>query len=156
DVVAAVALYRPGPLGTGMLDEFIGGKHGRKAIRKLHPLIDEVLAPTYGVPVYQEQVMQIAQKLSGYTLGGADVLRRAMGKKKASETERQKQIFNEDARDSGGDPQQAKSIFEDIEGYGSYGFNKRHSAPYALITYQTAYLKAHYPAEFSAALPTAE
>ena len=156
DVVAAVALYRPGPLGTGMLDEFIGGKHGRKAIRKLHPLIDEVLAPTYGVPVYQEQVMQIAQKLSGYTLGGADVLRRAMGKKKASEMERQKQIFIEGARENGVDPEQAKSIFEEIEGFASYGFNKSHSAAYALITYQTAYLKAHYPAEFFAALLTAD
>ncbi|MCB9590482.1 MAG: DNA polymerase III subunit alpha [Polyangiaceae bacterium] len=156
DVVAAVALYRPGPLGTGMLDDFIGGKHGRKAIRKLHPLIDDVLAPTYGVPVYQEQVMQIAQQLSGYTLGGADLLRRAMGKKKASEMERQKAIFIEGAEKNGVDPEQAKSIFEEIEGFASYGFNKSHSAAYALITYQTAYLKAHYPAEFFAALLTAD
>ncbi len=156
DVVAAVALYRPGPLGTGMLDDFIRGKHGRQAIRKLHPLIDEVLAPTYGVPVYQEQVMQIAQKLSGYTLGGADLLRRAMGKKKASEMERQKQTFIEGAEQNGVDPAQAKAIFEEIEGFASYGFNKSHSAAYALITYQTAYLKAHYPAEFFAALLTAD
>ncbi len=156
DIVAAVALYRPGPLGTGMIDEFIGGKHGRKAIRKLHPLVDEVLAPTYGVPVYQEQVMQIAQNLSGYTLGGADLLRRAMGKKKAAEMARQQQIFIDGAKERGVSEEQARAIFGEVEGFASYGFNKSHSAAYALITYQTAYLKAHYPTEFFAALMTAD
>ncbi len=156
DIVAAVALYRPGPLGTGMIDDYIGGKHGRKAIRKLHPLVDEVLAPTYGVPVYQEQVMQIAQKLSGYSLGGADLLRRAMGKKKASVMAEQQKAFVDGAKENGVDETQSTAIFREIEGFASYGFNKSHSAAYALITYQTAYLKAHYPAEFFAALMTAD
>ncbi len=156
DIVAAVALYRPGPLGTGMIDEFIGGKHGRKAIRKLHPLVDDVLAPTYGVPVYQEQVMQIAQNLAGYTLGGADLLRRAMGKKKASEMQRQTEIFVDGAKARGVSEEQARAIFGEVEGFASYGFNKSHSAAYALITYQTAYLKAHFPTEFFAALMTAD
>ncbi|MBX3128735.1 MAG: DNA polymerase III subunit alpha [Polyangiaceae bacterium] len=156
DIVAAVALYRPGPLGTGMIDEFIGGKHGRQAIRKLHPLVDDVLAPTYGVPVYQEQVMQIAQRLAGYTLGGADVLRRVMGKKKAEEMQKQQQLFVDGARDNGVSEQQAITIFREIEGFASYGFNKSHSAAYALVTYHTAYLKAHYPTEFFAALMTAD
>jgi DNA polymerase III subunit alpha len=156
DIVAAVALYRPGPLGTGMIDDFIGGKHGRKAIRKLHPLVDTVLAPTYGVPVYQEQVMQIAQYLSGYSLGGADLLRRAMGKKKADVMAEQQKIFVEGAVKNGVSAEQAASIFKEIEGFASYGFNKSHSAAYALVTYQTAYLKAHYPAEFFAALMTAD
>ena len=156
DIVAAVALYRPGPLGTGMIDDFIGGKHGRKAIRKLHELVDDVLAPTYGVPVYQEQVMQIAQRLSGYSLGGADLLRRAMGKKKAEEMARQKQAFIEGAQKNGVDPAQAEAIFQEVEGFASYGFNKSHSAAYALITYQTAFLKRHYPTEFFAATLTAD
>ncbi|MBM4363701.1 MAG: DNA polymerase III subunit alpha, partial [Deltaproteobacteria bacterium] len=156
DVVAAVALYRPGPLGTGMIDDFVGGKHGKKAIRKLHPLIDPVLAPTYGVPVYQEQVMQIAQRLAGYTLGGADLLRRAMGKKKAEEMAKQQAMFVEGARNNGVAEEQAVAIFREVEGFASYGFNKSHSAAYALITYQTAYLKAHFPTEFFAALMTAD
>src|SRR5690606_6813813 len=151
DVVAVVALYRPGPLGTGMIDDFVATKHKRKEPRKLHPLIDDVLAPTYGVPVYQEQVMQIAQQLSGYSLGGADLLRRAMGKKKASEMEKQKQVFIEGAGKKGVAADKAEAIFNEIEGFASYGFNKSHSAAYALITYQTAYLKAHYPSEFFAA-----
>ncbi|HLV67547.1 MAG TPA: DNA polymerase III subunit alpha [Polyangiaceae bacterium] len=156
DIVAVVALYRPGPLGTGMIDDFIGGKHGRKAIRKLHPLVDEVLAPTYGVPVYQEQVMQIAQRLAGYTLGGADLLRRAMGKKKAEEMARQQKTFVEGALQNGVPAETATSIFKEIEGFASYGFNKSHSAAYALVTYQTAYFKAHYPTEFFAAALTAD
>jgi DNA polymerase-3 subunit alpha len=156
DIVAAVALYRPGPLGTGMIDDFIGSKHGRKPIRKLHPLVDDVLKPTYGVPVYQEQVMQIAQHLAGYTLGGADLLRRAMGKKKAEEMQKQEQIFINGARDKGVSPEQSSAIFREIEGFASYGFNKSHSAAYALVTFQTAYLKAHYPTEFFAALMTAD
>ncbi len=156
DIVAAVALYRPGPLGTGMIDDFISGKHGRKPIRKLHALVDEVLAPTYGVPVYQEQVMQIAQHLAGYSLGGADLLRRAMGKKKASEMAKQEANFLEGAKKNGVSEEQARAIFREVEGFASYGFNKSHSAAYALVTYQTAYLKAHYPTEFFAALLTAD
>jgi DNA polymerase-3 subunit alpha len=156
DIVAVVALYRPGPLGTGMIDDFILSKHGKKAIRKLHPLVDGVLAPTYGVPVYQEQVMQIAQHLAGYTLGGADMLRRAMGKKKAEEMQKQKQTFVDGALAKGVSAEQSSAIFEEIEGFASYGFNKSHSAAYALVTYHTAYLKAHYPTEFFAALMTAD
>jgi DNA polymerase III subunit alpha len=156
DIVAAVALYRPGPLGTGMIDDYISGKHGRKAIRKLHPLVDPVLAPTYGVPVYQEQVMQIAQRLAGFTLGGADLLRRAMGKKKAEEMQKQLEIFVQGSVANGVSEEQARSIFREIEGFASYGFNKSHSAAYALVTYQTAYLKAHFPAEFFAATMTAD
>jgi DNA polymerase III subunit alpha len=156
DVVAAVALYRPGPLGTGMIEDFIGGKHGRKPIRKLHAVVDPVLAPTYGVPVYQEQVMQIAQRLAGYTLGGADLLRRAMGKKKPEEMAKQQQTFVEGSKKSGVTEEQALAIFKEVEGFASYGFNKSHSAAYALVTYQTAYLKAHYPTEFFAALLTAD
>jgi DNA polymerase-3 subunit alpha len=156
DIVAAVALYRPGPLGTGMIDDFIGSKHGRKPIRKLHELVDGVLAPTYGVPVYQEQVMQIAQNLAGYTLGGADLLRRAMGKKKAEEMQKQQASFVAGAVGKGVAAEKAAAIFKEIEGFASYGFNKSHSAAYALITYQTAYLKAHYPTEFFAAALTAD
>ncbi len=156
DIVAVVALYRPGPLGTGMIDDFILSKHGKKPIRKLHPLVDDVLAPTYGVPVYQEQVMQIAQHLAGYTLGGADMLRRAMGKKKAEEMQKQEKTFIEGALAKGVPAEQSAAIFKEIEGFASYGFNKSHSAAYALITYHTAYLKAHYPTEFFAALMTAD
>src|SRR5689334_20775445 len=110
-----------------MIDDFIGGKHGRKPIRKLHPLVDEVLKPTYGVPVYQEQVMQIAQSLAGYTLGGADVLRRVMGKKKAEEMARQQQAFVAGAAAKGVPEEKATAIFREIEGFASYGFNKSHS-----------------------------
>jgi len=156
DIVAAVALYRPGPLGTGMIPDYIDTKHGRKPQRRLHPLVDEVLAPTYGVPVYQEQVMQIAQRLAGYSLGGADLLRRAMGKKKASEMEKQRATFVEGAAARGVPEEQALAIFEEIRGFAEYGFNKSHSAAYAVLTYQTAYLKAHYPAEFFAAVMTTD
>jgi DNA polymerase-3 subunit alpha len=156
DIVAAVALYRPGPLGTGMIEEFIACKHGRKPIRKLHPLVDDLLAPTYGVPVYQEQVMQIAQRLAGYTLGGADLLRRAMGKKDALKMARQEQVFVEGAVQNGVSAEQARAIFKEVEGFAAYGFNKSHSAAYALITYQTAYLKAHYPTELFCAALTAD
>jgi DNA polymerase III subunit alpha len=156
DIVAAVALYRPGPLGTGMIEDFIGSKHGRKAVRKLHPLVDEVLAPTYGVPVYQEQVMQIAQHLAGYSLGEADLLRRAMGKKKAEEMMKQQSSFISGALKNGVPEEKSKAIFAELEGFASYGFNKSHSAAYALITYQTAWLKAHYPTEFFAAALTTD
>jgi DNA polymerase-3 subunit alpha len=156
DIVAAVALYRPGPLGTGMIDDFIKSKHGRQQIRQLHPLVDDVLAPTYGVIVYQEQVMQIAQQLAGYTLGGADMLRRAMGKKKAEEMAKQQSAFVDGATARGVDAEQALAIFKEVEGFAAYGFNKSHSAAYALVTYQTAFLKAHYPTEFFAAAMTVD
>ena len=156
DVVAAVALYRPGPLGGGMVERFIRCKHGREPVRMLHPLIDEVLAPTYGIIVYQEQVMQIAQQLSGYSLGRADLLRRAMGKKKAEEMKKQKDAFLDGATERGVERAQADAIFDEVEKFAAYGFNKSHSAAYALITYQTGYLKTHYPAEFFAATMTAD
>jgi DNA polymerase-3 subunit alpha len=154
DIIAAVALYRPGPME--MIPQFIESKHGRRPIRKLHPLVDQVLAPTYGVCVYQEQVMQIAQRMAGFTLGKADLLRRAMGKKKAEEMTKQAHAFVEGARGNGVAEGQAKAVFGELEKFASYGFNKSHAAAYAVLTYQTAYLKAHYPAEFFAALMTAD
>jgi DNA polymerase III subunit alpha len=156
DIIAAVALYRPGPLGTGMVKDFVDCKHGRKPIESMHPLVDELLAPTYGVIVYQEQVMQIAQRLAGYTLGGADLLRRAMGKKKAEEMAKQKATFVSGSEKNGVKTEDAERIFALLEYFAGYGFNKSHSAAYALLTYQTAYLKAHYPVEFLCALMTAD
>ena len=156
DIVAAVALYRPGPLETGMVKDFVECKHGRQPIKKMHARIDELLKPTYGVIVYQEQVMQIAQKLSGYTLGGADLLRRAMGKKKAEEMAKQKSTFVDGAVKNDVVAEEASQIFDLVEKFAGYGFNKSHSAAYALITYQTAYLKAHYPVEFFCGLMTAD
>ena len=156
DIVAAVALYRPGPLGTGMVKDFVDCKHGRKPVAKMHPLVDDVLEPTYGVIVYQEQVMQIAQKLAGYTLGGADLLRRAMGKKKPEEMAKQRAIFVEGAKKKGVSEEDADRIFSLLEYFAGYGFNKSHSAAYGLLTYQTAYLKAHYPVEFLCAIMTAD
>src|SRR6185369_7216957 len=122
--VAAVALYRPGPLGTGMVKDFVDCKHGRKPIEKMHDLVDEILVPTYGVIVYQEQVMQIAQKLAGYTLGGADLLRRAMGKKKPEEMAKQKGIFVEGSLQNGVTEEDADRIFGLLEFFAGYGFNK--------------------------------
>ncbi|EYF07883.1 DNA polymerase III alpha subunit [Chondromyces apiculatus DSM 436] len=156
DIVAAVALYRPGPLGTGMVKDFVDCKHGRKPIEKMHPLVDDLLVPTYGVIVYQEQVMQIAQQLAGYTLGGADLLRRAMGKKKPEEMAKQKAVFVEGALTKEVKQEDAERIFGLLEYFAGYGFNKSHSAAYALLTYQTAYMKAHYPVEFLCALMTAD
>jgi DNA polymerase-3 subunit alpha len=156
DIVAAVALYRPGPLGTGMVKDFVDCKHGRKPIEKMHDLVDEILVPTYGVIVYQEQVMQIAQKLAGYSLGGADLLRRAMGKKKPEEMAKQKAVFVEGSLKNGVKQEDAERIFGLLEFFAGYGFNKSHSAAYALLTYQTAYLKTHYPVEFLCALMTAD
>ncbi|WP_394850293.1 DNA polymerase III subunit alpha [Pendulispora brunnea] len=156
DIVAAVALYRPGPLGTGMVQDFVNRKHGRAPIAKMHDLVDELLVPTYGVIVYQEQVMQIAQALAGYSLGGADLLRRAMGKKKPEEMAKQKGIFVEGALKKGVTQEDAERIFGLLEYFAGYGFNKSHSAAYALITYQTAYLKAHYPAELLCAIMTSD
>jgi DNA polymerase III subunit alpha len=156
DVVAAVALYRPGPMGAGMHEDFVRRKHGLAPIASLHPLIDDIVAPTYGVIVYQEQVMQIAQKLAGYTLGGADLLRRAMGKKKPEEMAKQKSVFVEGAKRGGVDENEAERIFSLLEYFAGYGFNKSHSAAYALITYQTAWLKAHYPVELLCAILTSD
>jgi DNA polymerase-3 subunit alpha len=156
DIVAAVALYRPGPLGTGMVGDFVNRKHGRAPIAKMHALVDHILEPTYGVIVYQEQVMQIAQALAGYTLGGADMLRRAMGKKKPEEMAKQKSTFVDGAKAKGVDEKDADHIFGLLEYFAGYGFNKSHSAAYALITYHTAYLKAHYPVELLCAILTSD
>ncbi len=156
DIVAAVALYRPGPLGSGMVDDFIDRKHGRKKVEYPHPWLAEVLEPTYGVMVYQEQVMKTAQIMAGYTLGGADLLRRAMGKKKAEVMAQQKEIFVDGAVNEGVEQRKAEEVFDLMAYFAGYGFNKSHSAAYGLITYQTAYLKAHFPVEFMAALMTSD
>lgn len=152
DIVALVALFRPGPLQSGMVDDFIDRKHGRAKVSYPHPKLEPILRPTYGVIVYQEQVMQIAQGLAGYTLGAADLLRRAMGKKKAEEMAKQRQTFCEGATARGVDAETAEYIFDLMEKFAGYGFNKSHSASYALIAYQTAWLKAHYPAAYMAAV----
>lgn len=151
EIIALVALYRPGPMEN--IPTFIDRKHGRKQITYLHPLLEGVLKETYGIPVYQEQVMQMAQKLAGYTLGGADLLRRAMGKKKPEEMEKQRKIFKEGAaKHHNIDTKLVDEIFDQMEAFAGYGFNKSHAAAYALIAYQTAWLKAHYPDEYMAAL----
>jgi DNA polymerase-3 subunit alpha len=154
DLVALVALFRPGPLQSGMVEDFIDRKHAPKGqhIDYLHPALEPVLKPTYGVILYQEQVMQIAQVLAGYTLGGADLLRRAMGKKKAEEMAEQRSVFVSGATERGVPERQATHIFDLMEKFAGYGFNKSHSAAYAVLTYQTAWLKAHYPAAFLAAV----
>ncbi|HTR52894.1 MAG TPA: DNA polymerase III subunit alpha [Kofleriaceae bacterium] len=152
DIVAAGALYRPGPLEGGMVDDFIDRKHGRARVEYPHPTLEPVLKDTYGVIVYQEQVMQIAQVLGGYTLGGADLLRRAMGKKKPEEMAKQKEKFLEGARDKQIAPKIAADVFDLMEKFAGYGFNRSHSAAYGWISYQTAWLKYHYPHEFMAGL----
>jgi DNA polymerase-3 subunit alpha len=154
DIVALVALFRPGPLQSGMVDDFIARKHDTTgaAIDYLHPDLKPVLEATYGVILYQEQVMQIAQILAGYTLGGADLLRRAMGKKKPEEMAKQRSVFVSGAVARGVREAQATHIFDLMEKFAGYGFNKSHSAAYALLSYQTAWLKAHYPAAFMAAV----
>jgi len=151
DIVALVALFRPGPLQSGMVDDFINRKHGRAKVDYMHPDLTATLKPTYGVIVYQEQVMQIAQILGGYSLGSADLLRRAMGKKKAEEMAEHRSIFVAGATERGVAPKQSEYLFDLMEKFAEYGFNKSHSAAYALVAYQTAYLKAHYPAAFMAA-----
>ena len=156
DIIALVALFRPGPLQSGMVDDFINRKHGHQKVEYLHPWLTEVLKPTYGVIVYQEQVMQIAQILAGYSLGGADLLRRAMGKKKPEEMAKQRELFMAGAEQKGVDPKQAGMIFDLMEKFAGYGFNKSHSAAYALVAYQTVWLKAHYPAAFMAAVLSAD
>ena len=151
DLIALAALYRPGPLGAGMVDDFIDRRHGRAEVSYPHPLLEPILKPTYGVIVYQEQVMQIAQVLAGYSLGGADLLRRAMGKQKPEEMAKERVKFEAGAAERDIDPGNATAIFDLMEKFADYGFNKSHSAAYALVAYQTAWLKAHYPAEFMAA-----
>ena len=152
DLIALVALFRPGPLQSGMVDNYIDCKHGKARIVYPHPKLEHILKPTNGVILYQEQVMQIAQILAGYTLGAADLLRRAMGKKKYEEMAEQRTIFTEGAVSNGVDELVAKGIFDLMEKFAGYGFNKSHSAAYALIAYQTAWLKSHYPAYFMAAV----
>ena len=156
DIIAAVALYRPGPLQSGMVDSFIRRKHGQEKVEYPHPLLAEVLKETYGVMVYQEQVMQSASALAGFSLGQADILRRAMGKKKAEEMQKQRASFEAGAATKGVDAKQASDIFDTIEKFAGYGFNKSHSAAYGIISYQTAWLKAHYPSEFMAAMLTSD
>ncbi|MCO7226486.1 DNA polymerase III subunit alpha [Pleionea sp. CnH1-48] len=161
DIIALVALFRPGPLQSGMVDDFINRKHGKAELAFPHPdyqhdSLQPILEPTYGVIVYQEQVMQIAQVLAGYSLGGADLLRRAMGKKKPEEMAKQRSIFESGAVKQGIDSDLAMNIFDLVEKFAGYGFNKSHSAAYALVAYQTAFLKAHYPAAFMAAVMSAD
>ncbi|KPK55969.1 MAG: DNA polymerase III subunit alpha [Thiotrichales bacterium SG8_50] len=156
DIVALVALFRPGPLQSGMVDDFINRKHGRAKVEYPHPALEPILKGTYGVILYQEQVMQIAQELAGYTLGGADLLRRAMGKKKPEEMAKQRAIFTDGAVERGVHQATATHIFDLMEKFAGYGFNKSHSAAYALVSYQTAWLKAHYPAAFMAAVLSAD
>jgi len=152
DIIALVALYRPGPMSN--IPTYNDCKHGRQTPDYLHPLLEDILKPTYGVIIYQEQVMQIAQKLSGFTAGQADLLRRAMGKKKRAELEKQKQGFIAGAVDNGIAKDVAAGIFLKIEPFAEYGFNKSHAAAYAIISYQTAFLKTYYPKEFIAASMT--
>ena len=161
DMIALVALFRPGPLQSGMVDDFINRKHGREEVSYPHPNyqyagLEPVLKPTYGIILYQEQVMQIAQVMAGYTLGGADMLRRAMGKKKPEEMAKQRGGFIEGCANNGIDADLAGNIFDLVEKFAGYGFNKSHSAAYGLVSYQTAWLKAHYPAPFMAAVLSAD
>jgi len=152
DLIALVALYRPGPLGSGMVDEFINRKHGVVSEEKIHPKVKEILKETYGVILYQEQVMQLAAQIGGFSMGQADLLRRAMTKKDKNIMITQRNDFIKGALKVGLDKEEASSLFEKMTHFARYGFNKSHSAAYALIAYQTAYLKANYPVEFMAAL----
>ncbi|MBK2000892.1 DNA polymerase III subunit alpha [Campylobacter sp. 2018MI35] len=156
DLIAVLALYRPGPMESGMLDDFIDRKHGLKDIKYPFDVLKEVLEPTYGVIVYQEQVMQIVQIIGGFSLGGADVVRRAMGKKDPEKMKKLKDEFADGAEKQGYNRKEAEDLWELILKFAGYGFNKSHSAAYALITFQTAYLKTYYPSEFMAALLTSE
>ncbi len=156
DIIAMLALYRPGPLGSGMVDEFIKRKHGQVSVVYPHESLKGCLADTYGVIVYQEQVMQIAQIIASYTLGGADLLRRAMGKKKVEAMAKEREKFVAGAEKNGIEAKNANDIFDLMEKFAEYGFNKSHSAAYALISYFTAWLKVHYHVEFMAALLTSE
>lgn len=152
DIVAMLALYRPGPLDAGMVDDYINVKHGNQKVKYPHPMLEGLLAPTNGVFLYQEQVMQSAQVMAGYSLGGADLLRRAMGKKIASEMDAQRSVFVDGAAKNDIDAKKANEIFDLIDKFSGYGFNKSHSVAYAYVSYQTAWLKAHYPAAFMASV----
>jgi len=156
EIIALVALFRPGPLESGMVGDYIDRKHGRAVVSYPHPDLEAILKPTYGVILYQEQVMQIAQVLADYTLGDADILRRAMGKKDPAEMAKQRLVFVDGASKRGVSDDLANYIFDQMETFAGYGFNKSHSAAYALIAYQTAWLKAHYPAAFMAAVLSAD
>ena len=151
DIVAMLALYRPGPLDAGMVDDYINVKHGAQ-VKYPHPMLQEILEPTNGVFLYQEQVMKSAQVMAGYSLGGADLLRRAMGKKKVEEMDRQRSVFVEGAAKNNIDEKKANEIFDLIDKFSGYGFNKSHSVAYAYVSYHTAWLKSHYPAPFMAAV----
>lgn len=154
DLIPTVALYRPGPLGSGMVTDFIDGLHGKKEVVYMHPLLEPILKETFGVVLYQEQVMQIVQVLAGFSLGQADLLRRAMGKKKHDLLMAQKEIFLQGCEKNGIEPSLANHIFDLLTHFADYGFNKSHSAAYGLLAWQTAYLKAHYPVEFMAGVLT--
>ena len=154
DLIAMNALYRPGPMD--LIPSYIDRKHGKEPVEYPHPMLESILAPTYGIPVYQEQVMQMAQVMGGYSLGGADLLRRAMGKKKQSEMDKQRTIFVGGAAEKGVSEKKANEVFDMMAKFAGYGFNKSHSAAYSVVAYHTAYLKAHYPAEFMAAVLTTE
>jgi DNA polymerase III subunit alpha len=156
DLIALVALYRPGPLGSGMIDDFIQRKHGKAKVEYLLPELEPILKETYGIIVYQEQVMQIASTIAGFSLGLADLLRRAMGKKKPEVMAEQREIFLKGALEHGFDQKKAEELFDLMAYFAGYGFNKSHSAAYALIAYWTAFLKAHYPRAYMAALLTSE
>lgn len=152
DLGALVALFRPGPLDSGMVDKFVDRKHGRVPITFPHPALEPVLKDTYGTIVYQEQIMQVFQILADYSLGQADMVRRMMGKKKIDEMQKQKGKFIEGAARHGMAAKDATALFEDIEKFASYCFNRSHSAAYAFVAYQTAYLKCHYPVEYMSCL----
>ena len=156
DIIAVTALYRPGPLGSGMVDDFILRKHGKQKIEYLFPELEPVLSETYGVIVYQEQVMKISSTIAGYSLGESDILRRAMGKKKADVMAEQKILFVQKAKERGFKVATSEKLFDLMAYFAGYGFNKSHSAAYAMIAFQTAYLKANYPAEYAAALISLE
>lgn len=154
DISSILALYRPGPLDAGLIPKFINRKHGREAIEVVHAALKPILSETYGIMVYQEQIMKIAQDLAGYSLGEADLLRRAMGKKKKSEMEKHQSLFVQGATDRGVEPRVAETLFEQMVLFAEYCFNKSHSTAYGAVTFQTAYLKAHYPVAYMAALLT--
>jgi DNA polymerase-3 subunit alpha len=154
DIIAVIGLYRPGPLGSGAADEFIKNKNNPENIKYLHPKLEPILRETYGIILYQEQVMKIAQELAGFSLAQADILRKAMGKKQQEVMEAQRSAFIQGCTANGIDEETAKKIFEEISYFAGYGFNKSHAAAYAMVAYQTAYLKAHFPVEFMAALLT--
>ena len=156
DLVAILALYRPGPLDAGMVDHYINRKHGREPVRFPHPILQPLLKDTYGIILYQEQIMQIAQAMGGYSLGEADLLRRAMGKKKPEEMAKQREIFMKGALKKGVPEKVATEVFDQMETFARYGFNRSHSVAYAMISFQTAYLKAHFPHQFLAGLMTFE